>query len=271
MSRYVLLFFSLLLCEAHAASLRVAVSSPPLAWLVQQLGGDKVEVSVLLRPGDEPELFEPRPQQMQALAASRLYFALGLPFERQFLPRLDSAHLQVVALASLQPQQDPHIWMSVVWMQLLARRAALALQAADPADAGYFGERRRRLQDRLQRLDADLRQQFAGLPPTQRVFLVEHPALGYFAHDYGLTQLAVEAEGREPGPAQLAQLLAQARAAHIRRIFVERQFAGRQAATLATQLGAQVLVFDPLGADWEQVMRSLGRDLAASMRAMGTP
>ncbi len=270
MLRRCLLLLSLFGADAQAAVLHVAVSSPPLAWLLQQLGGEHVVVTTLLRPGDEPELFDPPPQQVQALATADLYFSLALPFERQVLPRLTSGRLRVVELMRLRRDQDPHVWMSVAWMQVFAAQAAPALIAADPADAAYFRAHAVALHQRLSDLDARLRASFADIPPARRVFLVEHPALGYFAHDYALTQLAIEEQGREPGPQTLAQLLARARAAHITRIFVERQFSSRQAQILARQLHAQVVFFDPLSADWAATMQSIAVALAAAMRAPGS-
>ncbi len=267
MRRCCILLLSLFFADAQAAVLHVAVSSPPLAWMLQQLGGEHVVVTTLLRPGDEPELFDPPPQQMQVLTLSSLYFSLALPFERQVLPRLAQGTMRVVPLTRLQRGQDPHVWMSVAWMQSFADRAAPALIAADAADAAYFRARAVALRQRLQVLNARLRADFAGIPLARRVFLVEHPALGYFAHDYALTQLAIEDHGHEPGPEGLSELLARARAAHISRIFVERQFSSRQASILARQLHAQVIVFDPLNADWAATMQSLGETLAASMRA----
>ncbi|MCK5203289.1 MAG: zinc ABC transporter substrate-binding protein, partial [Desulfobacterales bacterium] len=116
----------------------------------------------------------------------------------------------------------------------------------------------------LAALDADLRNTFAGKQGLQ--FMVFHPSWGYFARTYGLKQVAVEIEGKDPKPAQLKELIEHAAESHIKIIFVQPQFSAKSAKLVAKEIGGQVAVADPLAADWSGNLREVARKFKGALQ-----
>jgi zinc transport system substrate-binding protein len=165
-------------------------------------------------------------------------------------------------LAAGEP--DPHIWLSPRNARLIAATVARALSEANPAHAGEFKKN-------LDALDADLAQLdgriAAALAPLKgRDVFAYHPAFGYFLEAYGLNQVPVEIEGKEPTARQLVQLIARAKAEGVRVIFVQPQFSTRSAETVAAAIGGVVVPMDDLSKDYltnladmaEKVRQALG-------------
>lgn len=147
---------------------------------------------------------------------------------------------------------DPHIWSSPKQVIALAVQMSASLMAFDTAGIPYYKQRLAEFLTRVHRLDAALKNVVKSLPVEKRQFIVFHPSYGYLARDYGLTQLSVEIEGKEPKPADLAQLVKTAQAQGIHTIFVQPQFNQRSAETLAREIHGTVRTTDPLSQDWEK-------------------
>ena len=96
--------------------------------------------------------------------------------------------------------------------------------------------------------------------------MVFHPYWGYFAGDYGLHQVPVEIEGKDPKPAQLKGLIEHAKRKHIKIIFVQPQFSTRSADLVAKEIGGQVIFADPLASDWSGNLREVAQNLKAALR-----
>ena len=200
---------------------RVAVSILPQKYFVERIGGDAVRVTVMVPPGADPHSYEPRPRQMTELSASALYLAIGVDFERAWLKRLRSANPDFEGrphgrgdteasdgsgrrgTAHGAGEPDPHIWLSPPLVKTLAGNILQALAAADPGNRAAYEERCARFLQQVEALDAELKTVFADRRGTR--FIVLHPAWGYFADAYGLEQIPIEIEGKDPKPAQLAE------------------------------------------------------------------
>lgn len=260
--------------EAPAADDRipVAVSVPPQAYFVDRIGGDRVDVEVLIPPGTSPHTFEPAPRQLMALSRARLYVKVGhpaFPFEKKHLDaRLErDAGLEVVDLAAGiadHGETDPHVWLSPETAAVTARHIAQALARLDPAHADLFEANLATFLADVEALDQELRTAFAGL--AHRSFVVQHPAWGHFAARYGLEQIAVESDGKEPGPAALVALIERTRKEGVRVVFVQQGIADRGARTLAREIGAEVVAVDPLAFDWLENLRRVAVAFRAAMR-----
>ena len=183
---------------AGAAPLRLSVSVAPLTWLVQQLGGDQVQVQTLVRSGQDPHAYEPTPGQLTVLQGADSYLGMDLPFERAWLPRVRAANpdLRVVMLVDDHGAStlDPHLWVDPNNMVNMAGQVTELLVALRPGQAGFFAANRQRLVAKLMALDRELASRFATL--SRKTFLVHHPAWGHLAARYGLIQLAIEQEGK---------------------------------------------------------------------------
>ena len=285
----------------------VAVSIEPQKTFVQLIGKDRVDVQVMVQPGSSPHTYEPKPRQMVAIAAAKLYFAIGVTFEKAWLhkiaavnPKIKVIHtdrgiekipmaahfhhedaIEQHAVKEVRPAEsalrvmgkdhteesvglDPHIWLSPPLVKLQARAIRDALQEADPVHQSLYEANYRDFLSQVDALDSALRATFAGKQGLR--FMVFHPAWGYFAHAYGLKQLPVEIEGKEPGPAQLKALIDHAKEKKIKVVFVQPQFSTRSAALLARQIGGQIVYADPLAADWFENLREVGDRFKASLR-----
>jgi zinc transport system substrate-binding protein len=139
-----------------------------------------------------------------------------------------------------------------------------ALQAVDPAHHDAYAANYQALAGDIVALDMAIQDAFAG--KKERRFMVFHPAWGYFAHTYGLTQIPIEVEGKSPKPAQLKALIEAARAAHISVIFVQPQFSAKSAQLVAKEIGGKVVFADPLAEDWMANLRGIADTFKTALR-----
>ncbi|MCQ2091443.1 MAG: zinc ABC transporter substrate-binding protein [Fibrobacter sp.] len=278
--------FLLALCLAipvFAAPLTVAVSLQPYGHLVSEIGGDQVQVVTLLPPGADPHTFEPKPQTLKEFTKASVYFSDGSGMDAAWLPRFKGVNknVQIVSLSKdIQwmeedehhhhdehgedheededhEELDPHLWTSPLQMMQIAKNVCDALIELDSSNAVTYIERTVNLMERLKKLDVDLRTSIEKLPKQARTFIVFHPSYGYFARDYGMTQLTVEVDGKEPKPRDLFNLAKTGKANNVHIVFVQPQFSKRAAATIAKELNAIILDTDPLSYDYEKNIRAL--------------
>lgn len=256
---------------AQRSPLSVFVSVLPQQTFVERIGGDAVRVQPMVRPGQNPHTYEPTPRQVAELARADLYIRIGVPFEDAWLPRIRAANpgLEVVDLRQSLPvppgedghpgsdhhDDDRHLWTSPPLVKLMGARIRDALSALRPDQAAYFGANDERFAGELDALDREIRARLA--PLRDRRFLVFHPAWGHFADAYGLTQISIEVDGKEPGARALAAVIDQARAAGIRVVLVQPQLSPRAAEQVASAIGGRVESADPLSPDYFGTLRRL--------------
>jgi len=260
-----ILLAGLLLLQANVAAAaektRVFVTIPPQAFLVERLGGEAVEVFVLTDKGQDPHTFEATPRQAAALAQAHLFFTVGLPFEQTLVAKAQAANRAIAIHDSARGitrlpmledhdahaghgETDPHLWLAPANLRIMAKNMAAALTAARPGQRALFQRNLATLDMELAGLDRRLAADLA--PHKGRAFHVFHPAFGYFAAAYGLTQKAVETGGKSPSPRRLAELVRQAKADGATVIFVQPQFDAKAAATVARGIGGSVVAIDPM-------------------------
>ena len=141
---------------------------------------------------------------------------------------------------------DPHVWMSTSNARILASNICNALCEADSANAEIYKDNLKRFDARVDSIDAAIRTELKDV--SHRSFLIYHPALGYFARDYGLRQLAVEQDGKEPSE-------------NVRVVFIEKEYSGKSARRIAEHLGAKVSIINPLGYDWPTELSIISKAL----------
>lgn len=275
--RFPLLFLLSLILSAcattPAADDTLTVSIGALVYPTRAIAGD-VDINVLTPAGASPETYQPTPQQMATLSDSRAYIRVGtLGFERTQLQRLtdNAPHLALIdASTGIAPITDddhhhdggdPHTWTSVGNMKTLAQNICHGLCALDSAPQDVYARRLDSLEQHLDSLDADFRRRLSPLRGT--AFLIYHPALAYFARDYGLTQLSVERDGKAPTAESLTRLIDECRHHGVRTVFIQKEYSGQAARLIAQEIGATVVVINPLAEDWEQEMRHIVDALTA--------
>jgi len=261
-----------------AAQLEVFVSLPPQAAIVERIGGKQVRTQIMVKAGQDPHTFEPKPRQVQDLARANIYFTSGLPFEAQIVAKIrDSKLLSIIdATAGInrvvaedhhhpgEAEIDPHVWLSPESLKIMAENVTQALSSKDPKNRDFFRGNQQALNDELQALDEKIKAMLA--PHAGRTFYVFHPAFGYFAHAYGLKQKAVETGGKSPSPKQLAALIAQAKKDGVKIIFVQPQFDARNAEVIARAINGTVVAIDPLSADILNNLVEIAAGIAKAMK-----
>lgn len=281
---------------AQAAPLQVAVGVAPVASFAKKVGGALIQTTVLVPGGADAHTYEPKPSQMRALSASALYLSTGLEFEEAWEKRVKSAnprlayvhvaegvkrlpmpeghghaegdhgHKQAGKGHHDEAESDPHVWVAPSSAKVMAANIARALAKADPANAKAYEANLAGFLREVDALDAQLRGVFVSAPADKRGFLVFHPAWGYFAKDYGLTQQAIEFEGKEPSPRRLAVLISQAKAKGYKVVFVQPQMSRRTAETIAQAIGAKIVLADPLAEDWAGNLKAVAEGFRSALK-----
>ena len=280
----------LLICSGHAQAgkkLAVFVSIPPQKYFLHQIGKQRVDIQVMVKPGASPATYEPKPRQMAAISRTHIYFAVGVPFEKTWLKKIAAANpdmqvvhtdhgIQKIPMATNHTESerhrekdhhgelDPHIWLSPTLVMTQARTILNALVEIDPDHRAVYEANTKVFFSKLAALDDELKNIFAGKQGFQ--FMVFHPSWGYFARAYGLQQVPVEIEGKNPKPAQLKALIEHAKKKHINIIFVQPQFSSRSAGLVAKEIGGQVIFADPLAPDWSGNLREVAQKFKVALR-----
>lgn len=248
----------------------VAVSLQPYATLVKMVGGSRVNVVTLLPPGADPHNYEPKPAIIKAFSLAQIYFTDGSGLDKAWLPRFLGANkkVQVINIAKNmewmkmeeheheahghhhEEELDPHIWTSPYRVKILAQNVYQELKKIDSEHESYYISRILETQKTLSKLERELNETVINMPIARRSFIVFHPSYGYLAKDCKLKQYAIEVNGKEPKPKDLAELIKMGRKNGVKTVFVQPQFSKRAAATIAKDLNAVVVETDPLDADF---------------------
>ncbi len=281
-----------------AEKIPVVVSIPPQKYFVEAIGGPHVDATVMVLPGHAPEIFEPKPAQMKQIAAATVYFAVGVPFESVWLSKFSSFNPKMTIIHTdkdieKQPinrhdargrikenqkphvhhgsdhhhdcgMSDPHIWLSPPLVRIQARHILNGLIQASPELQSEFEDNYASFINQLDELHRELRQRFA--EHEGELFLVFHPSWGYFADAYGLRQISIEIDGKEPKARELHSLIVFARDTGIRTILIQPQFSSEQARIIADEIQGSLVHADPLAENWFENIRSVAASLKEALR-----
>jgi len=289
---------SMIRATAHGAEpIEVFVSIVPQKYFVERIGGESVKVSIMVQPGANPATYEPKPRQMVALSKAKAYFGIGVPFETVWLNRISAAnpgmtivhteegiekrimkdHLHGEEDHSAQEKEgreqaeehrgvkDPHIWLSPRLVKVQARNILNGFLRIDPGRGASYEKNYKSFITEIYALDTEIKGIFAGKGGGM-VFMVFHPAWGYFAQAYGLEQVAVEMEGKEPGPVDLREVIRHAREEGIKVIFVQPEFSTKSAETIAKAIEGEVVFANPLALEWADNLKKVARKFEAALK-----
>ena len=262
----------------QTARLSVFVSILPQKYFVERVGGDRVNVSVLLPAGQSEITYEPTARQLVALSAANVYFRTLVPFEKRLADKIDNTLRSVPIVNTcrdidLRPgdcshhqeqdhanneahtadngrhdEIDPHVWMSPRLVKPQARIICEQLCILDPAHEDEFRRNLAAFEADLDHADQHIAALLA--PYRGRAFFVFHPAYGYFADAYGLEQVAVQSGGKEPAAKRLAELIDRAKRDGVRAVFVQPQFSRISAGAVARQIDGVTITVDPMTEDY---------------------
>lgn len=239
--------------SALAKNLNVVTSFTVLADMAKQVGGEHVTVTSLVGPDGDPHSFEPSPKDSVALGKADIVIVSGLGMEG-WMDRLVSASgfkgKIVVASTGVDTRSmeedgkmitDPHAWNSAENGALYAENIMKAFITADPQDAPAIREAGSEYITRLKLLDSWAKTRFAAIPKARRHVLTSHDAFGYFGKAYGVTFLAPVgfSTESEASASDVAALIEQLKAEHIKTYFIENQTDPRLVQQIAKASGAQ--------------------------------
>lgn len=266
----------------------VSVTITPQKYFAEKIAGDHFNVNCVVPAGQSPETYDPTPQQMIQIGQSEAYLQIGhIGFEQAWMEniRANNPNLKVFNLSEgidlLKEEEeghnhhegeeghahhhhhggvDPHTWSSVQGAKTIAQNTLDAFIALDPENEVYYRENYNQLLSELENTEKTIGELLA--PLTSRTFIIYHPALTYFANEYGLTQLCIEMDGKEPSPAQLKELVETAREHNAKVVFVQMEFDQKNAELIAKETGCKLVRINPLDYDWNKEMIHIAKSLA---------
>lgn len=262
------LLFLLFLTGTLEAKTHVLVSIIPQKFLVERIGGEYVTVDVIVPPGANSHTYEPSARQMVSIQKGEVWFRLGESFERRLIPILQKKTriidqregvdlIQAGCGCCNTDSHDPHIWLSPRILKIQAGQIAQILSEHDPDHIKHFAGNLEILERELDLLDQECSARF--VRASQRHILVSHPAFGYFCRDYGLYQIAIEMEGREPTPRYLTNLIEKARGLNIQTVFLQKQHNPKGGRRIARELHAEAVFIDPYHENVIENLRAISR------------
>ncbi len=251
------------------------VSILPIRNIVNEITAGDFEVEVLVPAGASPETYEPTPLQMVGVSETQIVFVTGLiDFEKELVAKIaDNSSVKIVDLSTgidlIEGQchngmhghgVDPHIWSSPKNLKQMARTACAAVMSVFP-DSIKYSDNLQKFEARLDSLDSAISTSLISC--KSKNFIIYHPALTYYAKDYGLTQTALEEEGKEPSAERLKEVISNARRDGISTIFYQKQFSPATVQSMAAEIGAKCVEIDPLREDVIENLSEITAEIAA--------
>lgn len=252
----------------------ITVSIPPIKYLVDKISGNEYDVNVMVSSGACQETYEPTPSQMKDVAKSMLFLGINeLEFEQKWLDNIktnnpelryanlsNGIHMEAGSCSHHECSAeghdhhhegvDPHIWLSPSLYKKMAETTFSELAKINPERSSTYKKNLEQLTASIDSVDALAKTKLAAL--KSKTFIIYHPALSYFANDYGLTQLSIEKDGKEPAADYLKRLVSEAKGAGITAIFVQKEFDLSVIKSFATEVGATIVPINTFAYDWKE-------------------
>jgi zinc transport system substrate-binding protein len=276
--------------QGAASEKKVVVASvPPVYNIVKAIGGDRVELHLLVPPGASPHTFSPKPSAVKKLSKAAFYAGVGAGLEfwaSKMIAASGNKNITVINMtdkieligvheeaghegeAHGHEEGNPHVWLDPLIAEKFAARVASELKKISPADAAYFEANYKKFSAEIRALDKKLSAETKGF--SQKDFISFHPSWVYFAARYGLNQAGEiqKTPGKEPTPKELQALVKEIKGMKIRAVFAEPQLPKKAAQVIAKEAGVKVLILDPLGGIGESYVEFIKRNFEVMKQAM---
>lgn len=275
--RYILLILvsSILFSCSKSISNKITltVGIEPQKFFVEKIGGDKVEISVLVKSGMSPENFEPLPSQLLDVSYSKIYYKIGMPFEEILIKNFPQSNPSLkiidtsrdIKFRNSEPSNsvfenvkinsnhthglyDPHIWLSPDLIKKQAETIYNSLNEIDPINKNYYENKYSTFLKEIDSVKNIIAGNLENL--KNRVVLVYHPAWGYFCDEFNLKQVPIEFEGKEPGIKDLSKIISFVKENNIKFILAEIQNNSPALISIADELGVKIIKHDPLSSNY---------------------
>ncbi len=258
----------------------ITVTIEPQRYFAEQIVDSFFRINTLVPPGTSPETYDPTPVQMVDLSKSEMYLKIGyIGFEQAWMDKIATNNPQMeiidtsrgIDLIESEEEHgdhhhgtiDPHTWASPKQALIIIRNIYEAVVKLDPGHEAAFTHNYLSLKKEVEETDSLVTQLVSGADP--KAFIIYHPALTYFARDYGLTQYCIELEGKEPSPDILQQLVNTAREQNIKVIFVQQEFDRKNAEIIAKETGCKLVGINPLSYHWKEEMVNIAKAISGQV------
>ena len=268
------------------ANTNVVVSIIPQKLFVEKIGGEKVDVTIMVGQGASPHNYQPKPSQMKAISKADVYFSMGVEFENVWLPKfanqnkkmllVDSAdgikkhqehynckyeHHEYEAHHEKKEEFDPHVWVDPLNVKIIAKNIYDTLVSLDANNTNFYKQNYEAYLKELDSVDKEIKQILEATPKGTK-FMVFHPSWSYFAERYNLIQLPVEVEGKEPKMKALVNIIKKAKEAKVSAIFTQAGFSDKASQNIANNLNIAVIKASPLAENWAENLLMLASAIA---------
>jgi len=258
------------------ANINTVVSILPQKTFLKAIGGDHVNITVMVKPGSSPHTYEPKPSQMIDISKADIYLSIDVEFEKTWLPKFtnQNKNMQVFDVSksitkksisrhshSKQPNKhkeslDPHIWTNTSNVKIIAKNILDALILVDKDNKNYYTNNYNNFIKKINKTKQTILTILKDIKPNSK-FMVFHPAWQYFANEFNLVQMAIEIDGKSPKPKELIYILKEAKEENIKAIFTAPEFSTKTAKLLAKQLNIKVIPVSPLNPKWSKNLINL--------------
>ncbi len=279
-----LLIFLVLSTTYIFSNINAVVSIVPEQTFLKAIGGEKINITLMVQAGDSPHTYEPKPSQMLSVAKADLYLVIDVEFEQVWLPKFQSLNSKMIVAdiaegikkmamsydmhdshtshdAHEHEGQDPHIWTSPANVKIITQNIYKVLVKLDKDNEDYYQHNLDTFLKQVEKTDSQIKEILSTLKGSH-TFMVFHPSWGYFAKTYGLTQMAVEVEGKSPKPRELVQLIKEAKKEKVTAIFTQPEFSDASAKILAKELHIPVIKVSPLAPNWSENLICIAKAIA---------
>ena len=239
----------------------IFVTITPMQSIIEEITAGDFDIEVIVPKGASPETFEPTPKQVTSFSDAELIFSTGLiDFEQSLVERI-SGDAEVVNLSNgieliagscshgnhkHKHGIDPHIWTSPRALRTMVTNAHKAIMAHYP-DSVKYTEATGRLLERIDALDTYCATRIKA--EGVEAMMIYHPAYTYYARDYGIEQIAIEHDGKEPSLRQTTALIEKAKEHGVKAILRQPQYSEDKVRAIANDAGAEIITTDPLAED----------------------
>ena len=261
----------------------ITVTIEPQRYFAEQLVDSFFEISVMVPPGVSPETYDPSPVQMVKLAESKAYFRIGqIGFELIWMDKIQGNNPKLkifdnsegITFISSEEEHgecddehhahvhsgwDPHIWSSPKQAFILAKNICNSLVSLDEENEEIYRKNLGLLKLKIAETDSIVTELLNR--SKSKSFIIYHPALTYFARDYGLSQYCIEIDGKEPAPEQLKKLIELAKKENIKTVFIQQEFDKKNAQIIAEETNCDLVVINPLSYHWHEEMVKIAKAL----------
>ena len=239
----------------------IFVTITPMQSIIEEITAGDFDIEVIVPKGASPETFEPTPKQVTSFSDAELIFSTGLiDFEQSLVQRIGgdaevvnlSNGIELIAGSCSHGNHqhkhgvDPHIWTSPRALRTMVTNVHKAIMAHYP-DSVKYTEATGRLLERIDALDTYCATRIKA--EGVEAMMIYHPAYTYYARDYGIEQIAIEHDGKEPSLRQTTALIEKAKEHGVKAILRQPQYSEDKVRAIANDAGAEIITTDPLAED----------------------